>query len=245
MQSFAVVNSINGPNINHRGAGSSRDPRKFGTRLGESAWRGCNARAGNMPSKRQAAESYDRWAAPIAVLVALACVAVQALILLAMGHPAICSCGYVKAWHGVVESAENSQHLFDWYTFSHVIHGFGFYLLLWLVAPRMPIAWRFVVAIGLEAGWEVIENTPLIMDRYRQTALAKGYFGDSAINSVFDTLAAAAGFVLARLLPVWLVVALTIALEVFVVSMIRDNLTLNIIQLVWPTEAVSRWQMGG
>jgi hypothetical protein len=104
---------------------------------------------------------------------------------------------------------------------------------------------RFVLAIGLEAGWEIIENSPLIMDRYRQSALAQGYFGDSVINFVSDTLAAVLGFVLARTLPVWSIVALAIAMELFTGYMIHDNLTLNIIQLIHPSDAISRWQAGG
>ena len=106
------------------------------------------------------------------LLIAAGLVALQALALLVMGHPPICTCGYVKLWHGVVASPENSQHITDWYSFSHVIHGFGFYLILWLVAPRMPIGLRFVIAIGLEVGWEILENTRMVMERYRQTALA-------------------------------------------------------------------------
>lgn len=171
-------------------------------------------------------------------------VALQALILLAMGHPLICTCDTIKLWHGAVSSAETSQHLTDWYTYSHVLHGFGFYLFLWLVAPRMPFGLRLAMAIGLEAAWEVIENTPLVMDRYRQSALARGYFGDSVINSVADTLAAGIGFVSARVVPIWVVVALVIGMELFAAYAIRDNLTLNIIQLIWPSEFISQWQVG-
>jgi hypothetical protein len=171
-------------------------------------------------------------------------VMLQATILLAMGQPPICTCGFVKLWHGNVLSSENSQHLSDWYTFSHVIHGFGFYLLLWVIAPRTSVGLRLVLAIGLEAGWEVLENTPMIIDRYRQGALARGYVGDSVINSVGDTLAMAFGFFLARTLPVWVTVALTVVMELFVGFVIRDNLTLNIIQLLNPSEAISQWQSG-
>jgi hypothetical protein len=177
-------------------------------------------------------------------LIVVACVVIQGFALVAMNHPLICTCGYVKIWHGVVASAENSQHLTDWYTYSHVIHGFAFYFLMRLVAPRTSFVFRFAAAIALESAWEIVENTPLIMERYRQSALAKGYFGDSAINSIFDTLAAAAGFVLARWLPVWLVVFLVIAMELFALYMIRDNLVLNIIQLISPSERLSRWQIG-
>jgi hypothetical protein len=176
--------------------------------------------------------------------IAAGFVALQAIALLVMGLPAICTCGFIALWHGNPSGPETSQHLTDWYTYTHAIHGFGFYLLLWLIAPRMPIGLRFALVVGLEAAWEIIENTPFIMDRYRQSALARGYFGDSVVNSVFDTLAAAFGFALARLLPVWSIVAVAIALELFAVAMIRDNLTLNIIQIIHPTEAISRWQSG-
>jgi hypothetical protein len=180
----------------------------------------------------------------IVLLIAVAFVALQAAALLAMGHPAICTCGRIDLWHGNPAGPETSQHLTDWYTYTHVVHGFAFYLLLWLAAPRMPFVWRLVIAVGLEAGWEVIENTPLIMDRYRQSALARGYFGDSVVNSVVDTLAAALGFALARVLPVWASVAIVAAMELFAAIMIRDNLILNIIQLIHPSEVISRWQIG-
>jgi len=190
----------------------------------------------------EAASPPARWSWRIWVLVGFGIVALQAATLLALGQPPICTCGTIKFWHGLVLSAENSQQLTDWYTFSHVIHGFGFYLLLWLIAPRAPFGVRLVVALGLEAGWEIFENTPFIIDRYRQQALAQGYIGDSVINSVFDTLAMALGFVLARILPAWVTVALALTMELFVGAMIRDNLTLNIIQLLYPSAAISSWQ---
>ncbi|MBM3529224.1 MAG: DUF2585 domain-containing protein [Alphaproteobacteria bacterium] len=171
--------------------------------------------------------------------------ALQSLALLALGHPAICTCGTVKLWHGVVASSENSQHIADWYTYSHVIHGFALYFLLWLLAPGMSFGLRLTIAVGIEVAWEVAENMPAIMERYRQSALARGYFGDSAINSVADTLAAAVGVVLARKLPVWLIVASVIAMELFALYWIRDNLVLNVVQLIHPFEAISLWQEGG
>lgn len=179
------------------------------------------------------------------VLLAAAIVTMQALALLAMGQPPICECGYVSLWQGAVSSPENSQQLSDWYTYSHVIHGFGFYLLLWLVAPRSPVGMRFVAAVALEAGWELFENTPFIINRYRESALAQGYFGDSIVNSVSDSLAAALGFLMARKLPDWIILALVVAMELLALFMIRDNLTLNILQLIAPSEAISRWQFGG
>jgi hypothetical protein len=178
------------------------------------------------------------------LVIALALIAMQAAVLYAFGQPPICKCGYVTLWQGVVNSPENSQQLTDWYTFTHVLHGFAWYLLLYLVAPRAPIGMRFAIAMGIEAGWEVLENSPIIIERYRQLALAQGYSGDSIVNSVSDTLAMALGFLLARKLPVLVTVGIAVAEELIVAYVIRDNLTLNVIQLIHPFEAISRWQAG-
>lgn len=178
------------------------------------------------------------------LLIGAGLIALQALVVHAEGHPLICTCGTIKLWVGNVSSPENSQQLTDWYSYTHIIHGFGFYLFLWLAARRLPFGLRFALCVGLEASWEIIENSSFIIDRYRQLALDQGYFGDSVINSVGDTLAGTFGFVLARALPVWATVSLAIALELFVGYMIHDNLTLNIIQLIHPSEAISHWQAG-
>ncbi|HTI88139.1 MAG TPA: DUF2585 domain-containing protein [Alphaproteobacteria bacterium] len=194
--------------------------------------------------RRSSAPRRERvpFGAGLAIGAVLICV--QALALTTFGQPLICTCGVVRLWVGDVTSAELSQQIADWYTFSHVIHGFLFYAALRLLLPRSSVGLRFALAVGIEAGWEILENTPMIIERYRQSALAAGYVGDSVLNSVSDTLAATLGFLLARRLPVAVTVAIAIGFEVFTGVMIRDNLTLNILQLLHPTEAVSRWQAG-
>jgi hypothetical protein len=166
----------------------------------------------------------------------------QIVILYSMGRIPICECGYVKLFEPGVNSPGNSQHLADWYTPSHIIHGFLFYGLGWLILRRAPLTARFSLAVLIEAAWEIAENSPLIIDRYRTTTMALGYSGDSILNSAMDTVFMALGFLFAARMPVWLTIAIAIFFELFTGWLIRDNLTLNVLMLVWPVDAIRTWQ---
>jgi hypothetical protein len=176
------------------------------------------------------------------LLAGLAVLAATAIFLHAIGHPWICRCGTVELWYAETYTEQDSQHLTDWYTPSHVIHGFLFYFGLWLVAPRLPLSARAFLALLVEAGWEIIENLPVMIERYREVTISLNYFGDSVINTMVDILAMLLGFALAARLPVWLSVVACIAMEVIVAAYIRDNLTLNVVMLLFPIDAIRDWQ---
>ena len=177
------------------------------------------------------------WAVVAAILVAMA------VALLWMGRAPICACGYVALWHGALD-AGNSQHVADWYTPSHIVHGVLFYALGWLMLRRRPPGERLILAVAIESAWEVIENTPAIIDRYREATIALGYTGDSVLNSVADVAWMALGFAIARRAPGWASFAMVIALELAALAAIRDNLTLNLLMLVSPIDPVRAWQSG-
>jgi len=178
------------------------------------------------------------WIKAVAILVC------AAGIELAMGRHPICTCGTIDLWVGARDSPRTSQMLADWYSLSHIVHGLLFYAALWLVARRWPVQSRFLAALLIEAAWEVTENTPFIIDRYRATTAAIGYTGDSVINSLSDMVMMALGFLLARKLPVWSAVLLVVALEIIPLLAIRDNLTLNVWALIAPNQSLQSWQAG-
>ena len=179
-----------------------------------------------------------------AAIAAFAIIAIAALVLLAMGRNPTCTCGTIDLWVGGRDSPKTSQMLADWYSFSHIVHGLLFYAALRLIARRWPVDHRFLGALLIEAAWEMLENTPMVIDRYRTATAALGYSGDSVLNSVSDILMMAVGFLAARKLPVWASIALVLALELVPLLVIRDNLTLNVWMLLWPSDALRGWQAG-
>jgi hypothetical protein len=178
-----------------------------------------------------------------AAIAALLLVAASAAILVAMGRPPICTCGNIALWGPV--GPMQSQMLADWYSPSHVVHGLLFYAILWLAARRAPVERRFLFALVVECAWEVVENTPMVIDRYRTATAALGYTGDSVVNSLSDIAMMALGFLAARKLPLWASVALLLALELVPLIVIRDNLALNVWMLVAPSDAIRAWQSAG
>lgn len=181
-------------------------------------------------------------------IAALAVALLVVAILLAMHRPPICLCGMIHLWAGELQSAENSQQLSDWYSFSHLIHGMVFYgaaHLLWrrtglgrFISPR----WALACAVAIEGGWELLENSPIIIDRYRAVTVSYGYSGDSVLNSASDIACMLLGFLFAARVPARVTVAVALTFELFTLAMIRDNLALNVLMLAWPIEAVRHWQ---
>ena len=169
-------------------------------------------------------------------------VALSVAILFAMGRPPVCTCGWVELWGR--EGPTQSQMLADWYSPSHIVHGFLFYAALRLLFPRTAFEGRFAAGLTIEAAWEILENTPWIIDRYREATIALGYSGDSILNSASDIAMMAFGFLASRRLPIWASVAVVLVLEIVPLLVIRDNLTLNIWRLLAPSDTIRTWQAG-
>jgi len=180
-----------------------------------------------------------------AIIAAIALIlASSAAILHGMGRVFFCTCGRVRVWAGGVHTPDNSQQLSDWYSFSHIIHGMIFFAVLAWLLPRVPLLWRLVIAVVVECGWEILENSPIIIDRYRAATIAVGYTGDSILNSLSDVAMMALGFLIAAKLPWRWTLGLALAMELMTLILIRDNLTLNVLMLAWPLDAVRDWQAG-
>jgi len=184
-------------------------------------------------------------------LIFVVIILIQIFTLYFMGRELICQCGVIKFWEGDVMSSSNSQQIADWYTFSHIIHGFVFYGLLTWISKKffnksggLPLGLIFIGAVLLETGWEMIENSTWIIDYYRNNTVSLGYIGDSILNSVFDVIWMAIGFVMARKFPIWLTIALIVIFEVMTGYFVRDGLLLNILMFIYPTEFIKTWQMG-
>lgn len=177
-------------------------------------------------------------------LIVLGIFLASAAILFAMERPPICTCGFIKLWEGEVNSAGNSQHIADWYTPSHITHGMLFFALGWWLMRNRPIGTWLIMATLLELAWEIIENTPMVINRYREETMAFGYSGDSILNSIADAGWMIAGFLIAARLPWKMTATIIIVFELFTLYWIRDNLTLNILMLIFPVEAIKLWQAG-
>jgi hypothetical protein len=171
-------------------------------------------------------------------------VAAAAFTLHAMGRVWTCTCGRIRLWAGGVKTPDNSQQLSDWYSFSHIIHGMIFYAVLRAILPRLAVRWRLLIAVIVEGGWELLENSPIIIDRYRAATIAIGYTGDSVLNSMSDIVMMMIGFGIAAKLPWKWTLGLALAMELITLILIRDNLTLNVLMLAWPIDAIRDWQAG-
>jgi hypothetical protein len=187
------------------------------------------------------AEQYRKAAAVFGLMIVVTVVALRA-----MGRPWWCGCGHWFPVSVVIQSRHNSQHLFDIYSVTHVLHGIGFFGILWLLfRTRLSTFDRALLALGMECLWEVGENTNLMIERYRNMTFALGYYGDSIGNSLGDIAACGAGYLLAASIPLWGSVVTWAGIEMILLCTIRDGLFLNILMLVWPVESIRRWQGGG
>jgi len=186
------------------------------------------------------------WARHKWVIVAFVSVLIlTAVVEFCMGRLWLGPDGKFGLWEGNIWSSENSQRFADPYSFSHIVHGILFYSMLWLVARKLPVRYRLLIALALEAGWELLENSPLIINRYREATISLGYTGDSILNSLSDILMMTIGFLFTTRVPARVSVAAVVLMEIGCALWIRDNLTLNVIMLVHPVDAIKHWQMAG
>ena len=179
--------------------------------------------------------------------LALGCAGIlllAAMALRAEGRLWLCSCGSFRAWTSDAWGPETSQRLFDPYSLTHVLHGFLFFWLLALAAPRLRSSWRFLFAVGTEALWEILENSEFVIRRYREATAALGYNGDTVVNSLGDVIACALGFLVALRLGAWRTLALFFLIELLLLVWIRDSLLLNVLMLLHPVESIKQWQAG-
>jgi hypothetical protein len=179
------------------------------------------------------------------ILSTVLILAIVAVVELTLGRSLFGPDGKFGWWDGDIWSSENSQRVADAYSFSHIIHGMFFYAVLYLFARKLPVKYRFIVALILESAWEILENSPLIINRYREVTISLGYVGDSVLNSVCDVGMAGLGFLMARFSKVWVTISLVIIFELGCLFWVRDNLTLNVIMLVHPVESIRVWQSEG
>jgi hypothetical protein len=176
------------------------------------------------------------------VIATIVIAAALVVVLRLLGRRWWCACGELEVWAGDVHGPHMSQHLIDPYAFTHLLHGLLLYGACDWLLPRLSFAWRFVLSIVVEAGWEVLENTQFAIERYRDTTIAAGYVGDSILNAVMDVFFCAAGFAAARTLGLRWSIALFVAVELILLATVRDNLTLNLVMLLVPLDAVKTWQ---
>ncbi len=187
---------------------------------------------------------HEKISLPAALGISAGIIAACAAALHFMGRVPICTCGTVMLWYPDINGSGNSQHLFDWYSFTHVLHGFFYYFIIWIAdrKKRLSFAAKLIIAVALASGWEIIENSNWIIERYRAVTVSLDYFGDSILNSVTDILCAAFGIFLASRIRWQLSLAFCIIVECFLAYFVRDNLTINIIMLIHPIEAIKAWQ---
>jgi hypothetical protein len=177
------------------------------------------------------------------VFAIVASFAATALMLRLEGRLWFCACGSIQLWAGQICSANNSQHFLDPYSFTHVLHGFLFFWLIAWLLSRLRANWQLALAVAVEAGWEVFENTNFIIDRYRSETAALGYTGDTVVNSFGDILCCLLGFIVARRLGLRRSLVVFAILELVLIVWIKDSLLLEILMLVVPIDTVRAWQM--